>query len=582
MANTLKQRVERDGRAFYSFNIPQHPNQHPTADVVNGVVGLMTVLGIASLILSAFLVINTISAVLAQHVRQIGMMKAVGARTGQLASMYFGMVLTFGALSLLVALPLGVLGADAFVRYMGETLLNLEIASTFPPSNVFVLQCGIALIAPLVAALAPVLGGTRKTVREAISDYGIGNSTQGRKDGRVQRKVVASLPLRVFALNSRPLLISLRNTFRRKGRLLLTLIVLVLGGAIFIGVMSGREGLLRTLDVSLAYWGFDFDVNLGNAYPMATAVEAAQTVPGIKRVEAWGWASARHVKDDRSDGLGFVISAPPADTTMLKPILLRGRWLALDDTDAIVLNTDALERLPGVKVGDVVHVKISGQQRAQLRVVGVVQGVLTGAIGYMNRNGFMRVAEQGNKISYLAIQTNTADPIRNTAIARDLEERFKRANIQVSDTSQTSQTRTAILSQFEIVIYVLLAMAILLAVVGGLGLAGTMSINVLERTREIGVMRAIGASNGAIRRIVVVEGVLIGAMSWVIAALLAVPFSYGIVALLGAALRFEVFYAFSPTAMLFWLGAVMAIATLASVLPAWSASRLTVREVLAY
>ena len=60
--------------------------------------------------------------------------------------------------------------------------------------------------------------------------------------------------------------------------------------------------------------------------------------------------------------------------------------------------------------------------------------------------------------------------------------------------------------------------AALLAVVGGLGLAGTMSLNVLERTREIGVMRAVGGSDGSVRLIVVFEGLFVGILSWVLSA----------------------------------------------------------------
>jgi putative ABC transport system permease protein len=126
-------------------------------------------------------------------------------------------------------------------------------------------------------------------------------------------------------------------------------------------------------------------------------------------------------------------------------------------------------------------------------------------------------------------------------------------------------------------------MAVLLAVVGGLGLAGTMSINVLERTREIGVMRAVGASDRAVIKIVLTEGVLIGVISWALAAVLAVPLSLGLSHATGMAfLRTPLQYTFSFGGVLIWLGLVIALATAASVLPAWNASRLTVRDVLAY
>ena len=574
VADAIKKRVENEGRQFFQANIPRQPDRHPANETVQGIVALMTVLGIASLIMSGFLVINTVSAVLAQHVRQIGLMKAIGARSGQLGRMYLVMVLAFGALSLLIAVPLGMAGSRLLVSYMGESLLNLRIASYWPPTSVFVLQAGIGLIAPIVAAVAPVLSGTRKTVREAISDYGIGQTRGNGKAGWLAR-----LMGRVM---SRPLLISLRNTFRRKGRLALTMITLVLGGAIFMGVMSARDGLNKTLDAALAYWDYDMDANLSRAYPAEQVEREALTVPGVTRVETWGFGNARRVNDDRTQSPEFVVAAPPGNTEMLKPIVLQGRWLALDDQDAIVLNTDVLRTMPDIEIGDVINFKINGQQRAAIKVVGIVQGVLNGPIGYMNRAGFSKVAQYGGKVSFLAIRTDTRDPQQQAAISRAVEERFKRASIQLSGTSLTSNTRTAINSQFNIVIYLLMAMAILLAVVGGLGLAGTMSINVMERTREIGVMRAIGASNGAIRTIVIVEGVLIGFLSWLLGAALAVPFSEGIRALLSSALQFEVLYAFSAPGLVIWLVTVVTIASLASILPAWNASRLTVREVLAY
>jgi putative ABC transport system permease protein len=126
-------------------------------------------------------------------------------------------------------------------------------------------------------------------------------------------------------------------------------------------------------------------------------------------------------------------------------------------------------------------------------------------------------------------------------------------------------------------------MGILIATVGALGLMGTMSTNVLERTREIGVMRSIGASDGEVQRIVIVEGVIIGLISWLIGGALAFPAGAGLSNAVGVVLfQTPLPYTFAPGGVITWLLVVTILAGVASFLPAWNASRLTVREVLAY
>jgi putative ABC transport system permease protein len=123
----------------------------------------------------------------------------------------------------------------------------------------------------------------------------------------------------------------------------------------------------------------------------------------------------------------------------------------------------------------------------------------------------------------------------------------------------------------------------MIALVGGLGLMGTMSINVLERTREIGVMRAIGASNGDIRGIVIVEGVVIGLISWVISIVLSIPITVVLTTGVGLAILTAPMPAvFGLSGIFVWLFGMLALAIIASVLPARRASNLTVRETLAY
>jgi putative ABC transport system permease protein len=126
-------------------------------------------------------------------------------------------------------------------------------------------------------------------------------------------------------------------------------------------------------------------------------------------------------------------------------------------------------------------------------------------------------------------------------------------------------------------------MAVLIAIVGSIGLTGTMSLNVLERTREIGILRAIGASDKAVMRLVMVEGLLIGMMSWLFGVLLAFPIG----TLMANAINLALFGAladltFTPVGVILWLLVVIILSVLASVGPARNATRLTIREVLAY
>jgi putative ABC transport system permease protein len=124
---------------------------------------------------------------------------------------------------------------------------------------------------------------------------------------------------------------------------------------------------------------------------------------------------------------------------------------------------------------------------------------------------------------------------------------------------------------------------LLLAVVGGLGLMGTMSINVLERIREIGVMRAVGASDSAVMRIIISEGVFIGLLSWLFGIVMAWPIAHFLGLAIGTTmLREQLSDTFSPLGVGLWLLIVLVISALASFMPAARAARLSVREVLSY
>jgi putative ABC transport system permease protein len=572
IADEVRHKIERSGRSVGAVYLPP-PGKHPADDQVKPMLLILGVLGGLSLVLSGFLVINTTGALLAQQVRQIGVMKAVGARSGELVRMYLLMVALFGLLALLLAMPLGALGARGLTAYAAR-LLNFDISSFDVPLRVLLLEIAVALVVPLLAALWPVLSGARVTVREAITSYGIAQARgeQGPLDRRLQQ--VRGL--------SRPLLLSLRNTFRRKGRLALTLTTLTLAGAIVVAVFSVRTSLLQTLDDALQYWRYDVEVNFNRAYRAEQIERLTLQVPGVVAAESWNFRNVRRVRPDGGESERVLMIALPAQTQMLQPTVLEGRWLLPDDENAVVINTDLRTDEPDLRVGDMFAITVNGDETSW-HVVGVVQGVLAGPFAYANAPYFQRTLGDVGRAAQVQVVAEQHDAQAQQALAAALNDHFEQQGLDVSSTRTTSDRRERAEFQFNILVAFLLIMAALLAVVGGLGLMGTMSINVLERTREIGVLRAIGASTRAVLQIVIAEGVLIGTISWLLGTLLALPLGKLMSDAVGNSfLQAPLNYTFSFGGALLWLGAVLVLAALASVLPARNAARLSVREVLAY
>lgn len=575
VANAVADKMERAGYTVQRVLVPE-PGKLGLQDIFDALALLLTPLGLLALLLSGFLVINTISALMAQQVRQIGIMKAIGGRRYQIAGMFLTSVLLYSLAALAVAVPLTVFAAGGIVAFLG-TFINVDFPRWSLPLDVLLLQVGVGLLVPLLAALVPIFKGTAVTVREAVSDYGT-NAAQV-SAGWLTRFLnsIRGLP--------RPLQLSLRNTFRRRTRLVLTLITLVLGGMLFMTVGSVRASLNGLIETGLDY--FQFDVQIQFEQPLRTVrlEQVARSLPGVDIVEGWLGAQAVPMRTDGSEGSTLTLTALPADSQMVLPTLSAGRWLRADDENAIVISQNVLSAEPDLKVGSALTLKIAGKESAW-EIVGIAQ-VLGGPPNqipvYVNYPYFARLTADVNRASSLQIKLDPASGLKMEDAAKILNERFEDGGFRVASTFTIDTLRRFTGAFFDIIVYLLLAMGFLIAAVGALGLAGTISTNVLERTREIGVMRAIGASDGAVLRIVIVEGVLIGLISWLLGAMLAFPAGALLANTVGLVLfQSTLPYVFSAGGVVTWLGIVVVLASVASFLPAWNASRLTVREVLAY
>ncbi|MEA4909738.1 MAG: FtsX-like permease family protein, partial [Anaerolineaceae bacterium] len=549
--------------------------KHPVMTIANALMAMVGLLGALTVFLSAFLVVNTINAQISQHIRQIGVMKAIGGRTEQITGMYVVLVLGFGLLALLIAMPLSALVSTGMINALGQ-LMNFNTGGFRIPFLSLILQLFVALVVPLIGALLPILRGARMTVREAISNYGLGADHFGKS--RIDRLVekVQLLP--------RPLLISLRNTFRRKGRLLLTLSTLTLGGAIFIAVFNLRASFQVTIQETFGYFLSDVNLSL-NRYERNDHVQSIlQQIPGIKETEAWGTITGQLLSDDQQTGTELLIWGPPAGSQMIQPIMKAGRWLTAEDENAMVIGNHVLAQRPDLQVGDVVTVRIDHKDYPWT-IVGIYQmaGNVSPPFVYVNNEYLNNLLNIRGRAGNYRIAIIPADDASEYRIAEEVKTAMENNGIPVVSVTTGAESRQQTSSQIDILVYTLMFMAVLIALVGGLGLMGTMSMNVLERTREIGVMRSIGASNLTILLIVVVEGLTIGLISWGVGALLAIPISRVLSDVVGVAfLTTPLTYVFSYGGFVLWFIVVTVLSSLASILPAMNAVRLTVRDVLAY
>jgi putative ABC transport system permease protein len=575
-ASRIVSRVRDDvvaptGIATFGTNVPE-PGSHQLGDIFRAVALLLLALGVMALALSAFLVVNTVSALLAQQMRQLGIMKAIGARSAQVTGMYLATVTAYGVLAVVVGLPVGAVFAAWFASY-GGALLDFGPGPSAPPLYALGLAAVVGLIVPLAAAWIPVRAGTRTSVVSALNSTGIGSTHFGH--GLTDRLLgrLRGLP--------RPVALSLRNTFLRKGRLAMTLATLILASAVVMGVGSVQASIGQTVSDIGKWWNHDVEVTFARPVSSQVAERQAAKVNGVIGTETWVVSPATLKRGDGTENSALSVVGLPPKTTYVTPTLVAGHWLRPGEADAIVLDTDVVRDEPTLGVGADITLNVRGVDHT-FHVVGIVGGQMMGPTLFTDEAGLDRILALHGGITRVVVRTATHTKADQDAAADRLERMLKDAGLPVSGVRTSTGIATNVSSQLGILVTFLVIMAAILAIVGVIGLTGTMIINVLESTREIGVMRAIGASHGSIYQVFVTEGVVVGLLSWIGGVILSAPLSYGLVKLLEGAIAMPLSYAFSWPAVGGWLLVVTAISALASLLPAFNASQVSVRDAIAY
>lgn len=399
---------------------------------------------------------------------------------------------------------------------------------------------------------------------------------------------------------SSPYAIVLAKIFRRKGRLLLVQLVLITAATMFLLVVSLAKSINLSVTNELNRWKYDVRINFEDQQNADRLMRLAQTVPGVERSEVWliqptSILSIQREKQPlRIAEVNITLTSIPTDTLLgTYPDIIRRKRTAMDggmprNEQVLVVSTDIADT-NDLQVDDVVTLKLNDQtsRKVEWTVIGVYETVfINDAPAFAPLNAIYVVINKHNRGNQLLVRLDRHDAAYLATISNQLQTLFKDRNmdLQFQGTGTAYEIQHLALSQYAISINMLLVLSIIVAIVGGIGLMGALSISVVERTRDIGILRAVGARSPLIMSMFVLEGILQGLISWGIATPLSWLIGYPVVSLLGrGVLDINIlYYSYSYKAVLVWLAIILIITALASVVPARNAARISIQESLDY
>ena len=556
--------VEAAGHPVLAAEIPM-VDQPPLEGVVRSLLLILQMFGFLIVILAVIVVSNVAAALIAEQTRQVGILKSVGSRPGRVFRIYGQMVLIIGGIALLIAVPLvwvlTRLLTNVIARMIDVQMLTLQV-----PLSTWIALPLLAFGATFLAVIGPLRRASRMSIREALSD-----ETPRTTGGRA-------------VLNAGSLLVrnALRGLLRKRQRLILNLVMLGLAGAMFVTAINVRSEIQASVARVQQRRIFDVLVRLGRAADRDAFEQSALKVPGVSGVEGFIIGSLGLIAPDGTILGNVLVYAQPANSNYTDPWLASGQWPPQENSvlpSGEVLKMWGLADQP-IEPGQPARVMVAGRE-ADDWVLGGAFGKLNAPMAYTTYESYTKLAGQEGMANTLAVRVTPGEDV--AAVIDGLAGQLEQDGYSVQLISDVAQLNQSEQSAYNILVFSLFAVVALTALVGGLGLLSTLTISVMERRREIGILRSMGARPALISRLVMTEGLLVSLLSLPLSYLLSWPLTLllgkGVVTGI-TGLPPEPVYRLD--AAIIWAVLVCGLALLSSWVPARQAGRLSIRETLIY
>ncbi|WP_180901603.1 ABC transporter permease [Martelella soudanensis] len=564
-----------------NVHLVQSPNAglHPHEGQMRGILGLFLAFGVLAFLLSAVLVSVTVEGLMAQQIRQIAIMKTIGARTAQISTLYITGIAIIGAATLIVALPIGIALGRGLAGIIAD-LLNFDIVDNSTPPALFAAWLVTGLLIPVLFALRPIFRATGTTVVAALSDLGIGRGSGA--SGSLSRFVA-----RLFGSSGQTLL-ALRGAFRRRGRTMMIVTLLALAGAMYMTARTVSNSYQASVDIAAAERGYDAEFRLTR--PLDRSLLNAIAASDVQVVTAQPMRRAE-AAPMRPDGVALVRTYPdgghgsmtlytlPGTHNLAQYQVLEGA-LPVERLDGqMVVNQGAWSLLGRPSIGETVSLSLDGM-RFELPLAAVIRQYMTPALVFAADTDVAAMTGESDT-NALRVVTTPLSPAEVEAVVDRVGQQIEGADGGISLVITGDLMDAAVSGHVNILIVLLLALGVLMAAVGFLGLTAAQGISVIERTREFGIIRAIGGQRRQIITNLLTESLVIASISLPIAILASIPLSTALNIIVGR-VTFGMALPFTPdyAGIGQWIAVSLIGALLAGLPPAFNASRLSVRETL--
>ena len=550
---------------FSELPAVRKPGEYPGKEVFEQIASVMTAVTLLALLSALVLLSNTMTTLIGEQTSEIATMKAVGGSRRQIARIYRRTALLLGLLGAALGVVLGVVLANVIVDYFGSTFFGIE-TGVHVDAGVLVASIVVGLIGPPLAAAPAIRRASRLPVHEALQATGSAVGGQGRLDALLRR-----------VRAPRSVQIGLRSVARRKRRTFATAMQVGLAVATVLALLSLGTSLGNlTRDY---YDDMHLDV-LASTFASRPFTDEARralaSTPGVAAVQPVLTNGAKVAGKDA--GLMGM-----ADEPWMRLRITGGRWYtaaeATGGTAVAVVGT-GLAATTGAQVGDTVTAQTAAGP-ARLRIVGELWEPGQPGQLYMPLATLQKVLDAPGEVNTYWIRSDSADHADIDRLTTRLEDNLGAHGTPITTIAWYDQKADNIAQNGNITTTITV-LGLVIVAISMVGLVNAITMGILERTREIGMLRCVGARARDIRRIFATEGIVIAVTGWVIGVAVGYALAHGIIALTSSTAHLEFAFVFPIANVAITLVGTVLLAVLVLLAPVRRAVRFKPGEALRY